>query len=339
MFWDGSRWVDETTKPTASLAPKKRRVRDWAATVAHRLRSRRADHPERGHVRLDVDRVGRRLVDELSRDDRTRRTTSPGSTTTATGSVTATPATATAYVRSTDQRRAGLTMRFSGTAIAWIGPVGPTRGSARVYLDGKYVKTVSTHAGTYRPQAVIYKAEFESYGRHTLRIVNLASAGHPTVAIDKIVVRGKAKSNRQELPAAPPPPKPRPPKHRPPKLPLRRPRPRRRQRPARPIRLRPRHRHPFRPLRHRHADCDPTTHSDAGAHAGPDAGADAGAHPDARPAEQRRERALVDRCDRGDRCLRGTGLVRGQRARRQDDLVQGRWHVQAVLGHPPDRSP
>ncbi len=32
MFWDGSRWVDETTKPTATLAPKKRRVRDWAAT-------------------------------------------------------------------------------------------------------------------------------------------------------------------------------------------------------------------------------------------------------------------------------------------------------------------
>ena len=32
MFWDGSNWVDETPKPTPSLAPRKRRARDWAAT-------------------------------------------------------------------------------------------------------------------------------------------------------------------------------------------------------------------------------------------------------------------------------------------------------------------
>ena len=32
MFWDGSRWVDETPKPTATQAPRKRRARDWAAT-------------------------------------------------------------------------------------------------------------------------------------------------------------------------------------------------------------------------------------------------------------------------------------------------------------------
>ena len=32
MFWDGSRWVDETPKPTASQAPRARRWRDWGAT-------------------------------------------------------------------------------------------------------------------------------------------------------------------------------------------------------------------------------------------------------------------------------------------------------------------
>ena len=32
MFWDGTRWVDETTKPTATPATSNRRLRDWAAT-------------------------------------------------------------------------------------------------------------------------------------------------------------------------------------------------------------------------------------------------------------------------------------------------------------------
>ena len=32
MYWDGSNWVDETPKPTPTLAPAKRSGRDWAAT-------------------------------------------------------------------------------------------------------------------------------------------------------------------------------------------------------------------------------------------------------------------------------------------------------------------
>ena len=39
-------------------------------------------------------------------------------------------------VRSSDVNGARVGLSFSGTAIAWVGPVGPTRGSARVYLDG-----------------------------------------------------------------------------------------------------------------------------------------------------------------------------------------------------------
>src|SRR5205085_3267319 len=37
---------------------------------------------------------------------------------------------------------ASATITFTGTGIAWIGPVGPTRGTARVYIDGKAVATV-----------------------------------------------------------------------------------------------------------------------------------------------------------------------------------------------------
>ena len=174
MFWDGSRWVDETPKPTANLAPKKRRARDWAATSLLGF----------ALVALIIPSMG-----------------TSASTSTASVAAWSTSYHVTTYqesnqaridynghwsrhhhanysngfVRSTDQRKAGFTMSFSGTAVAWIGPVGPTRGSARLYLDGKYVKTVSTHASKYRAQAVIYKAEFEKYGRHTLKIVNLAT--------------------------------------------------------------------------------------------------------------------------------------------------------------------
>src|SRR4051812_12040091 len=48
---------------------------------------------------------------------------------------------------------AAATLSFTGKGIAWIGPVGPTRGSARVYIDGKYVTTVSMRRSTFRARS------------------------------------------------------------------------------------------------------------------------------------------------------------------------------------------
>ena len=64
-------------------------------------------------------------------------------------------------------------------AIAWVGPVGPTRGKAKVYVDGQLIKTVDTHATHYAPTKVLFKTTFPKLGQHTLRIVVQGTRGPP----------------------------------------------------------------------------------------------------------------------------------------------------------------
>ena len=82
---------------------------------------------------------------------------------------------------------AGLT--FVGRSITWIGPKGPTRGRARVYLDGRLVRTVDLRAAGFQGRAIVFGHAWRRPGRHTIRIVVLGTPGRPMVAIDEFVVR------------------------------------------------------------------------------------------------------------------------------------------------------
>jgi transglycosylase-like protein len=81
---------------------------------------------------------------------------------------------------------AGIT--FTGSRIAWYGPVGPTRGKARVVIDGVVAKTVDLHRSTFRPRALLYSRSWAAAGRHSLVIEVLSTHGHRLVAIDELVV-------------------------------------------------------------------------------------------------------------------------------------------------------
>ncbi len=81
---------------------------------------------------------------------------------------------------------AAATMQFTGTGIAWIGPVGPTRGAARVYIDGRYVTTVNLRKSSFHARIVLFSRAFPAGGTHTIRIA-VSSSGRP-VAIDELVV-------------------------------------------------------------------------------------------------------------------------------------------------------
>jgi hypothetical protein len=89
-------------------------------------------------------------------------------------------------VRYATSAGARATLAFSGKAISWIGPVGPTRGRARVYVDGKLVGTIDLHASRFAARRTLYSTSWSTSGAHTLRIL-VASAGRP-VAIDELVV-------------------------------------------------------------------------------------------------------------------------------------------------------
>ena len=81
---------------------------------------------------------------------------------------------------------ATATVSFDGKSITWIGPVGPTRGKARVVIDGRAVTTVDLRRTTFRARATLFSQSWPTTGRHTLRI-EVVGSGRP-VAIDELVI-------------------------------------------------------------------------------------------------------------------------------------------------------
>jgi hypothetical protein len=83
---------------------------------------------------------------------------------------------------------ASATVTFTGRRIIWIGPVGPTRGKARVYVDGRYRKTVDLRSGVFDARDTLFKASWRTAGTHTLTIRVIGTRGRPMVAIDEFLV-------------------------------------------------------------------------------------------------------------------------------------------------------
>jgi len=105
--------------------------------------------------------------------------------------------TGTAAVSSTPGGQAAFA--FNGTAVSWIGAPGPSRGIARVYVDGVYTADVDTYAAADQVRAVMFTASGLADAAHTLTIEvtgtqNPASAG-ASIVVDAFDV---------VLPASPP---------------------------------------------------------------------------------------------------------------------------------------
>lgn len=88
-------------------------------------------------------------------------------------------------VRYATRTGASAEISFTGKGIAWVGPVGPTRGKARVYIDGKAVATVDLRRSTFQARRILFARALPA-GAHTFKIVVLSS-GRP-VAIDELIV-------------------------------------------------------------------------------------------------------------------------------------------------------
>lgn len=67
---------------------------------------------------------------------------------------------------------------------------GPDRGRAEVWLDGVKVATVDTHSTTKVNRTVVWRGTVTP-GSHTLRVVNLATQGHPRIDVDALVLLPK----------------------------------------------------------------------------------------------------------------------------------------------------
>ena len=82
---------------------------------------------------------------------------------------------------------ATATLTFTGRSVAWVGPRGPTRGRARISIDGVAVATVDLRRSNFRARGTLFRTAWATTGTHTLTIEVLGS-GRP-VAVDEFVVR------------------------------------------------------------------------------------------------------------------------------------------------------
>jgi hypothetical protein len=83
---------------------------------------------------------------------------------------------------------ATATFTFTGDKVVWYGPVGPTRGQARVRIDGALAGTVNLRASSFAAHEAVFSRSWATTAAHTLVIDVVGTPGHPYVAIDEFAV-------------------------------------------------------------------------------------------------------------------------------------------------------
>src|SRR6266699_1907732 len=99
---------------------------------------------------------------------------------------------------------AQATLTFNGTAISWIGALGPDTGIAYVFIDGVFAGEVDTYSPMIRLQDTLFKATVAD-GNHTLTIQvtglkNIASTG-TVIWLDAFDVTRPGRRFEEEDPA------------------------------------------------------------------------------------------------------------------------------------------
>jgi hypothetical protein len=85
-------------------------------------------------------------------------------------------------------RRAQARFAFTGRAVAWVARQGARGGNAHVYVDGRYVSTISLYSATPVPRKVVFTRRWATPGFHTLTIRSVATSARPRVSVDAFVV-------------------------------------------------------------------------------------------------------------------------------------------------------
>lgn len=99
-------------------------------------------------------------------------------------------------IRTADTKGAYFDIKFKGEGVRWIGPKAPTYGRAKVYVNGKYQRTVNLYRSSTARQQVLYEIRgLDPKKTHTLKVVitTKKSGGYGRIALDRVdVINGKA---------------------------------------------------------------------------------------------------------------------------------------------------
>ncbi len=90
----------------------------------------------------------------------------------------------------TGSTRAGAKLRltFSGRGIAVVVPRSLSRGRAKLYIDGAYIKTINTRTRSSMARIVAFTRAYASVGTHTIALVATGTTTYPLFQLDAFVV-------------------------------------------------------------------------------------------------------------------------------------------------------
>jgi len=82
---------------------------------------------------------------------------------------------------------AAATFTFTGRSVALVGTQGPTRGQARVYVDGVLEAEVDFGAPALGWRNIFFSREWAESGAHTVTVEVVGTAGRPRVDVDAAI--------------------------------------------------------------------------------------------------------------------------------------------------------
>jgi thermitase len=81
-----------------------------------------------------------------------------------------------------------VTVSFTGRGIALVAPRGPSRGRARVFVDGTYLKTISLAATSVQERRVVFTKMWWTSGEHTVRFQLAGPTSRPRFDVDAFLL-------------------------------------------------------------------------------------------------------------------------------------------------------
>ena len=81
-----------------------------------------------------------------------------------------------------------VTVSFTGRGFALVAPRSPGRGTAKVFVDGTYVRTISLRASTIDWRRVVFSKMWWETGPHTVRFVLAGPTSRPRFDVDAFLV-------------------------------------------------------------------------------------------------------------------------------------------------------
>ncbi len=197
MFWDGERWIEERQLPARRASVAKARFRHWgAAGVALAVVATLAlTPPEMASARTPADLLLARWSDDSITQVFQER--APAVSASRAWNRVHRPAAMGGHHLSTRQEGARVAITFDGSAIAVVGPRGPGRGKARVFVDGKLAAVINLHANKPISRQVLFTQAWRDAEKHVVALEVVGTSGHPRVTVDAFVVRGGKRAKNQ----------------------------------------------------------------------------------------------------------------------------------------------